>query len=88
MTNLTSNALSQVAKKLSDLSNINLELLNGTCQQKDEVQDYYLGILRKQAIVLSDISKILEDRDIQYITSQFILLRSLMKLPAASSGVS
>lgn len=75
---LTANILSEDANELSLLANKNLDSLNGTCQQKEEVQDYYIGILRKQAIILQDISKILIDRNMQYVTTPFILIRSLL----------
>lgn len=75
---MTTNELSDKAKQLSDLANSNLALLEGKCQTKNEVQDYYLGILRKQAILLSDLSLLLKDRPSAYISTPFIILRSLL----------
>ncbi len=42
------------------------------------MQDYYLGVLRKQAILLSDLSLILKNRNSEYISTPFIVLRSLL----------
>ena len=75
---MTTNDLSKDANKLAELANDNLELLNGMCQDKIETQDYYLGVLRKQAILHLDLSAILENRDRQYISTPFIILRSLI----------
>lgn len=70
--------LTNEAKELADLANINLGNLNGKCEDKIEVQDYYLGILRRQAIILLDLEKVLNNRNPELITTPFILLRSLM----------
>jgi hypothetical protein len=42
------------------------------------MQDYYLGILRKQAIQLLDLSILLKNRNPEYISTPFIILRSLL----------
>lgn len=55
---ITTNELSEEAKKMFELANANLNLLAGKCQKKHEEQDYYLGIIRRQAIVFSDLSLI------------------------------
>lgn len=75
---MTTNDLSEDAKKLSKLANDNIGLLTGKCQEPIEIQDYYLGILRKQAILLSDLSLILKNRKSEYISTPFIILRSLL----------
>jgi hypothetical protein len=75
---MTMNDLSDVAKKLSDLANENLKSLTGRCQETIEIQDYYLGMLRRQVILLSDLSLILKDRNTEYISTPFIILRSLL----------
>lgn len=75
---MTTNDLSQDAKRLSILANVNLELLTDKCQKAIEIQDYYLGILWKQAILLSDLSLILKNRNSEYISTPFIVLRSLL----------
>jgi len=72
------NDLSEIAGNLSNLANENLSLLNGKCQEPDEMQDYYLGILRRQAVLLRDLSIILQDRNSEYISTPFIILRGLM----------
>jgi hypothetical protein len=75
---MTTTDLSEDAKKLSDLANENLGLLTGICQEAIEIQDYYLGLIRKQAILLLDLSLILKNRNSEYISTPFILLRSLI----------
>ena len=72
------NYLRDEAKLLATLANSNLESLAGKCREKKETQDYYLGILRRQAILLLDLERILNDRNPELITTPFILLRSLM----------
>lgn len=75
---MTTSSLSEDAKKIYELANENLGLLNGKCHEKIEIQDYYLGILRRQAILLLDLSLILKDREEANISTPFIILRSLL----------
>jgi len=75
---MTTNELSDSAEKLSVLANINIEKLAGKCKNAHEVQDYYLGLLRKQCILLSDLSLILKNRNPEFISTPFIILRSLI----------
>jgi hypothetical protein len=75
---MRTNELSEDAKKLSVLANENLSLLSGKCQEEFEMQDYYLGILRRHAILLTDLSLILKDRNSECISTPFILLRCLL----------
>jgi len=75
---MTTTDLSEIANKLSELANSNIGQLTGKCQDKIEIQDYYLGILRKQAILLSDMALLLKDRKSEYISTPFIILRSLL----------
>nr|WP_298989205.1 DUF5677 domain-containing protein [uncultured Polaribacter sp.] len=70
--------LTNEANLLAELVNTNLGNLEGHCPDKIEVQDYYLGILRRQAIMLLDLERILTNRNPELITTPFILLRSLM----------
>lgn len=72
------NELSKRAQMISDLANCNLGQLEGKCQEEIEVQDFYLGILRRQAVLLSDLALILNNRDSRYISTPFIILRSLL----------
>ncbi|BEG99081.1 hypothetical protein [Bacteroides sedimenti] len=60
---MITNELSETAKKLSDLANDNIALLEGKCQIKIEIQDCYLGMLRRHAIILSELSTILKNRN-------------------------
>jgi len=70
--------LANEAKLLGDLANSNLDSLKGTCMEKNEIPDYYLGILRRQAILLIDLERLLNNRNPELITTPFIVLRSLM----------
>lgn len=72
------NELCQRAQMISDLANRNLGQLVGKCQEEIEVQDYYLGVLRRHAVLLSDLALILKNRNSQYISTPFIILRSLL----------
>ena len=70
--------LTKEAKLLAKLANANLANLDGKCPDKIEVQDYYLGILRRQAILHLDLERVLTNRHSELITTPSILLRSLM----------
>jgi hypothetical protein len=78
MTHLTTRMLEEDAQKLSDLATMNFELIKDKCSTRNETQDYYLGLLMRQSIILKDISSILKDRNILFISTPYILLRSLM----------
>ena len=75
---MNTDELSRLAKMISDLANSNLDQLKGKCQNKDDIQDYYLGILQRQAILLSDLAALLKNRNSKYISTPYILLRSLL----------
>lgn len=75
---MNTNDLSHLAQMIADLANSNLEQLQGKCQEEEDVQDYYLGILQKQALLLSDLSIILKNRQSKYISTPYIILRSLL----------
>lgn len=75
---MDTNNLSHLAKIISDLANSNLEQLQGKCQDEKDMQDYYLGILQKQALLLLDLSTILKNRQSKYISTPYIVLRSLL----------
>jgi len=64
-------------KKIIDFANINLEQLFGKCQEKETTQDYFLGILRRQSIILYDLLTILKNSNHNNFTSLFILCRCL-----------
>ena len=63
---MNTDELSRLAKMISDLANSNLDQLKGKCQNKDDIQDYYLGILQRQAILLSDLAALLKNRNSKY----------------------
>ncbi|HXB40676.1 MAG TPA: DUF5677 domain-containing protein [Bacteroidia bacterium] len=66
------------AKKIIDFANANIEQLNGKCQKKDTTQDYFLGILRRQTIILYDLIALLKNSPHKNFTSLFILCRCLI----------
>jgi len=70
--------LTNEAKLLAELANSNWASLAGQCPDKIEIQDYYLGMLRRQAILHLDLERVLKDRNSELITTPLILLRSLM----------
>jgi hypothetical protein len=72
------NKLANVALKLSEMANDNLDQLNGKCEEPEEVQDYYLGMLRRQAMLTGDLWKILKERPPENLTTPYIILRSLL----------
>lgn len=75
---MNTDELSRLAKMISDLANSNLEQLKGKCQEEEDIQDYYLGILQRQAILLWDLAMLLKNRDSKYISTPYIILRSLL----------
>lgn len=75
---MNTNELSHLAQMISDLANSNLDQLEGKCQNEDDIQDYYLGILQRQAILLSDLAALLKNRNSKYISTPYIILRSLL----------
>lgn len=72
------NELSGVALKLHQMANKNLDIIQGKFFEKHEVHDYYLGILRRQAMLCYDLHQILFDRPNENLTTPYIILRSLM----------
>ena len=70
---MNTDELSRLAKMISDLANSNLEQLKGKCQEEEDIQDYYLGILQRQAILLWDLAMLLKNRDSKYIYQLLIL---------------
>lgn len=72
------NQLSHVAYRLSQMANKHLEQLSGKCKAAEETQDYYLGMLRRQAMITHDLHLILVDRPQENLTTPYILLRALM----------
>lgn len=75
---MDTNDLSRLAQMIADLANSNLKQLQGKCQGETDIQDYYLGILQRQALLLLDLSIILENRQSKYISTPYIILRSLL----------
>lgn len=71
------NFLATEGKKIVDFANSNLDQLTGKCQEKIITQDYYLGILRRQCIILSDIVSLLKHSSHNNFTSIFVLCRCL-----------
>lgn len=72
------NSNSDLALRLHAMANKNLEELAGKAQTAEEVQDYYLGMLRRQSMLTYDLGKMLRDRPAENLTTPYILLRTLM----------
>lgn len=72
------NSNSDLAMRLHEMANKNLDELIGKTQTAEEVQDYYLGMLRRQSMIAFDLGKILRDRPSENLTTPYILLRTLM----------
>jgi len=66
------------AKKVAAFADSNLGQLAGMCQEKIMLQDYYLGMIRRQAILLSDIAILIEHTAHHNISSIFIIVRCLL----------
>jgi len=65
------------AKKILDFANANLGQLKGKWGKKDTTQDYFLGIIRRQTIILYDLIALLQNSPHNNFTSLFILCRCL-----------
>lgn len=65
------------AKKIIDFANANLDQLYGKCQEPDTTQDYFLGILRRQIIILYDLNELLKSSVHNNFTTLFVLCRCL-----------
>lgn len=48
--------LAKEAHKIHECAQENLNQISGRCATKETIQDYYLGILRRQAILTLDRS--------------------------------
>lgn len=72
------NKLSFAARTLHEMANKHLKQLAGSCDTPDEEQDYYLGILRRQAMLAYDLGLILHDRPEENLTTPYIILRSML----------
>lgn len=72
------NQLSFVASRLYEMTNKNLSQLEGKCDEPNETQTYYLGLLRRQAIITYDLSVMLQDRPRENLTTPYILFRALL----------
>lgn len=55
-----------------------MEQLEDVYIDRDEEQDYYLGILRRQAMMCYDFSVILEDRPSENLTTPYVIIRALL----------
>jgi len=66
------------AKKVAAFADANLNQLDGLCEEKILLQDYYLGMIRRQAILLNDIATLFEHTAHHNISSIFILARCLL----------
>jgi hypothetical protein len=66
------------ARKVAAYGDENLGQLAGRCPEKELLQDYYLGMIRRQVVLLNDIATLLEHTAHHNITSVFVLCRCLL----------
>ena len=78
MEELSKELLLKQSLKIAQFADNNLAQLRGLCQEKEIVQDYFLGILRRQAIILYDIHVLLDQSKHNTYTSISILCRCLL----------
>lgn len=76
--NVTREFLAAEAQKIIDFGNRNLEQISAKCQKQETTQDYYLGIMRRQVIILYDLQTLLKGSPHTNFTSLFILSRCLL----------
>lgn len=75
------NRLSKVSLAIYNTANANLESIEkyeGFENVANETQDYYLGILKRTAMISNDLHVMLIDRPIENLTTPYVLLRSLL----------
>jgi hypothetical protein len=71
--------LAKEAKKIIDFANSNIVQINGQDPQGyDCTEEYYLGMLRRQTILLYDIETLLDNSQHQNLTTLAILCRCLL----------
>lgn len=70
--------LSEISHRLYSMANKTLEQLDGKCAVPEETQDYYIGLLRRQAQLTYDLHTIFSDRPKENLTTPYIILRALM----------
>jgi hypothetical protein len=72
------NKLSHISLLLHEMANKNLEQLNGKCLVAEESQDYYFGMLRRQAQLSYDLHAILKNRPSENLSTPYIIFRALL----------
>lgn len=70
--------LSDISHRLYSMANATLEQLDGKCTDPEETQDYYVGLLRRQAQLTYDLHTILVSRPKENLTTPYIILRALL----------
>lgn len=65
-------------RKVAAYGDENLAQLAGRCPEKQLLQDYFLGMIRRQVILLNDIATLLEHTAHHNITGVFVLCRCLL----------
>ena len=72
------NQLAEIALRLYKMANENIRQIEEKKPERSEVLVYYLGMLRRQAIMSYDLHVMLKGRPEENLTTPYILLRSLM----------
>lgn len=75
---ITEELIISEAKRVASFADANLDQLAGLCVEKIMLQDYYFGMIRRQAILLNDIATLFEHTVHNNISSIFILGRCLL----------
>ncbi len=60
------------------MANTTLEQLEGKCIDPEETQDYYVGLLSRQAQLTYDLHIVLSGRPKENLTTPYIILRALL----------
>jgi hypothetical protein len=70
--------LATECRRLHDCTQKNLNQLAGLCQTEETAQDYYLGMIRRQAVMTLDLRTILEKSPVDNLTTPAIICRCLI----------
>lgn len=69
--------LIQEARKVSRFADDNLAQLDGLLKEHEDIQNYFLGMIRRQTILLNDLAVVLEQSLTKNITTPFLICRCL-----------
>lgn len=70
--------LAKEALRIHECAQMNLAQLGGSCATPETTQDYYLGLLRRQAILTLDLNLLLDKSPTDNLTTPMVVCRCLM----------